>query len=91
MFHAQSTSAVVIMRAKLEIQHVDTLPKASHHPLPGAVLQAQKEKAPDNFASKDQKGPSSNQTYVGTVSKAALGKLLRDGMGRIILWAFPSE
>ena len=29
-----------------------------------------------------------NQTNIGTVSKAALGKLLRDGVERI--WAFPS-
>ena len=29
-----------------------------------------------------------NQTNIGTVSKATLGKLLRDGMERI--WAFPS-
>ena len=78
------------MRAKLEIQPADTLPRAAHHRLPGALLQAQKEKALGNFASKDEKGPSSNQTYVGTVSKATLGKLLRNGMGRIILWAFPS-
>ena len=30
-----------------------------------------------------------NQTNIGTVSKAALGKPLRDGMGKRI-WAFPS-
>ena len=29
-----------------------------------------------------------NQTNIGTVSQAALGKLLRDGMERI--WAYPS-
>ena len=29
-----------------------------------------------------------NQSNIGTVSKAALGKLLRDGVERV--WAFPS-
>ena len=31
-----------------------------------------------------------NQTNIGTVSKATLGKLLRDGVEAHKLWAFPS-
>ena len=29
-----------------------------------------------------------NHTNTGTVSKATVGKLLRDGLERIIVWAF---
>ena len=40
------------------------------------------------FSSKGQEGAIISQTNIGTISKATLGKLLRDGVESI--WAFPS-
>ena len=49
--------------------------------------EAWKEEALDDLPWKDERGPSSIR-WTRTVSKATMGKLLRDGAERI--WAFPS-
>ena len=53
--------------------------------------EAWKEEVLDDLLSTDKRGPSSiNLTNIGTVSKATLANLLRDGVERIIM-GFPSE
>ena len=47
-----------------------------------------KEEALDGSSLKGRERAIVNQTNIGTVSKATLGKLLRDGLERI--WVFPS-
>ena len=55
-------------------------------PLTAWRREALKEEALDDLPWKDKRGPSSDgQTNIGTVSKVKLGKLLRDGVERIIM------
>ena len=46
--------------------------------------EALKEEALDDLPSKDERGAIVNQMKIGTVSKATLGKLLRDGVERAL-------
>ena len=48
----------------------------------------ERESATRRFALKERERAIVNQKNIGTVSKAMLGKRLRDGMER--MWAFPS-
>ena len=50
---------------------------------------AQPARGVESEAVDDRERTIVSQTNIGTVSKATLGKLLRDGVERI--WAFPSE
>ena len=63
--------------------HVGTKPRTSHHRLPRGERRGKK--ALDDLPWKDERGPSSI-TNTKTVSKATLGKLLRNRVGR--KWAF---
>ena len=66
---------------------MDTKPRISHHYSPGGEKQG-KRKHYLIFLEKTKECLFVNQTNIGTVSKAPLGKLLRDRVERI--WVFPS-
>ena len=52
------------------------------------MREAWKEEALDDLPGQDERGAIVTQTNTGTVSKATLGKLLRDGVE--LISAFPS-
>ena len=85
--------SVTVIGVSTKLECLETLP-AGHEakditPSIAWRREAWKEEALDDLPSKDERGPSLlKQTNIGTVSKATLGKLLRDGVERI--WAFPS-
>ena len=88
MFESVIVTGVSTKLECLETLPAGTKPRTSHHRSPGGEMRG-KRKRSTIFLEKDERGPSSlKQMNIGTVSKATLGKLLRDGVERI--WAFPS-
>ena len=69
---------------ELEALHADTKPRTSHHRSPESVEKGSYRRS----SLKGRERAIVNQRNIGTVSKAKLGKLIRDGVERIP--AFPS-
>ena len=78
---------------KLESQPAGTKPRTSHHRSPGG--ERRKEKRARRCSLKRRERAIVSQTNTGTVSKATLGKLLRQvgdgGWGRGGIWIFQSS
>ena len=74
---------------ELETLPVGTKPSTAHHRSPGGERGVERGSA-RRSSLKGRERAIVSQANVGTVSKATLGKLLRDGVERILLWAFPS-